>query len=176
MDIGTVRLVRGGTVLIRSIEGGADDVRLWLLRSDGSWKAYIDPRVRPVLSQPLVPGIYQLQPKGKGIAAQLTEVVVRPGRETVVDLRLRKGIACRFEFVMGDTSKPEEEYRVEIWNSADKVFDRIRRSSDDPTMKCWLEPGQYRVVAVSERWSGEARISVAKGVENDTVRVEMRAR
>ena len=176
LDIGTVRLVNGGTVRIRSVEGGAGDVRLWLHGGDGSWESYLNPTVLPVRSQFLVPGTYQLQLKGKGIAAQLTDVVVRAGQETIVDMRLRKGVERRIEFAFGDVGLVDLKLRVRITSAAAKVFDKqiTGRGQDAPKVECSLEPGSYRVTAENNGWIGEAGFTVTNGGTAATIVVAMR--
>jgi RNA polymerase sigma factor (sigma-70 family) len=178
LDIGKVRLVQGGTVRIRSIEGGADDVRLSLHGGDGGWKAHLNPTVLPVRSQPLVPGTYQLQLKGKGIAAQLTEVVVRAGQETIVDMRLHKGVERRIELAFGDVGLVDLKLRVRITSAAAKVFDKqiTGRGQDAPEVLCSLEPGSYRVTAENAGWIGEVGFTVTNGGTAATIEVAMRKR
>ncbi|HLQ38076.1 MAG TPA: sigma-70 family RNA polymerase sigma factor, partial [Planctomycetota bacterium] len=91
-DLGTVRLA-GGRIVVRfagKAEGLllvlADEHRMW------GWTAQVDAGSSPFRSRPTLPGRYQLRVSGSEVAAMTVPVEVRENEETVVDMRLQRGV------------------------------------------------------------------------------------
>jgi len=86
VDVGTLRLERGGTILVR-LATPIDDLELHILDASGGPCTVVPRRVSPLRTTPLRPGSYQVRVRGRERAERTLPVEVRSGEESVVDVR-----------------------------------------------------------------------------------------
>jgi len=170
-DLGTILLPRGGTVRVRV--AGEGELRPRFAIGDPTltrW-ASVGPSDDGYLSEPIAGGPHFLSVRGSGVARQLLPVEVRPGEETVLDVRIEAGHPQRFEFV---TSGPLRVLHLLLHRGGERLVDTTYRASAERPVpghwKCELAPGDYTLTATSETMSGRVQFRVDQGAET-TVRV-----
>ncbi|HEX5052842.1 MAG TPA: sigma-70 family RNA polymerase sigma factor [Planctomycetota bacterium] len=162
VDLGTIRLYRGGT-LLANVTGAAPeqlDLRIYDDRGDLVF-GMVSTNV-PLRSLPLNPGGYDLRVRGNGLAAQRLPFTIRDGEETEVHVVVEPGTSQRLRFEVPAGDAGPQWFVFEVRRGGEVVLTGTSSRSSDFAAEHWLVPGDYEVVVTDYDLRGSARFTVGR--------------
>jgi hypothetical protein len=162
VDLGTIRLYRGGTLLAKVT--GADPKQLGLVIYDDRGDlvfGMVSTNV-PLRSLPLNPGGYDLRVHGKGFAAQRLPFTIRDGEETELRVVAEPGTIQHLRFQVPADDVAPEWFVFEVRRGGAVVLTGTTSRRNDFAAEHWLAPGEYEVVVTDYHLHGSARFRVGR--------------
>jgi hypothetical protein len=171
-DLGTIELTRGGTLVVH--DGGLKARNYYVLdaREQFHCSLYIPGTSRR--SELLAPGEHLLAVWGEDTAAHVLPFTIRPGEETVLEVKPVAGVRQRFEFVPAPAAKLPAWISFAVRRDGKLVGYCSNKDRDPPLVgEVRLVPGEYILTSITEKVEGTAAFTVG-AEEGPVVRVEVR--
>jgi RNA polymerase sigma-70 factor (ECF subfamily) len=171
-DLGTIELVRGGTLVVR--DGGREGriYNVYDVREQFRCALYVPGPSRR--SELLAPGEHLLTVSGADTAAHVLPFMIRAGEETVLEVKPVAGVRQRFEFVPAPAAKLPPWITFAVRRDGKLVGYCSNKDRDPPLFgEVRLVPGEYVLTAVTEKVEGTASFTVGSE-EGPPVRVTVR--
>lgn len=170
VDVGTIRMHKGGNLLARITGAEPSGLDLLLYNDNSEFVGSILSTIAPLRSSPLNPGQYRLQVRGQGFAAQTVPFSIRDGEETELDVSMVRATNQRFEFRARTGTELPRRVRFEVRRGDDLVVVSIARAATDGlTCNEWLAPADYSLVVITAGVKGSAQFTVANKAAADVV-------
>jgi len=163
-DVGTIRFVRGGTAFVQLVTDATaplPDTRGGIYDNDGSWLDTVPLTSGAGRTPPLAPGRYQLQIALDGFACHRLAVDIRAGIEARLDVILQHGVPCEIGFPVPTDFDGNIDVVVLDANGTTVVRRGAWRRDGRITLRTWLAPGSYSVVATCGELRGTGALTVA---------------
>ena len=179
-DVGTVRLIHGGRVLVKVAEGTDSKEPFYLaLRDarDNRMVISINQRQTPRRSESVAPGDYLLSVTGPKVIPTSFPCVVRAGEETEIEIRVPIGVARRLKFAMPPDAEKVNRMQLTLVGPKDfKLTRSITRWRPTPFgINLGLAPGAYRLEAsTQEGHRATHSFQVTGGDARKTIRIELK--
>jgi RNA polymerase sigma-70 factor (ECF subfamily) len=150
-DVGTLKLQRGGTILVNLLDASPRPRVCWVSILDDGGRYLENVRLEAGAGRagPFAPGGYFVQISGEDVACELQPVEVRAGAELRVDVPVLSGVRAEFEFQLPEDVLPDEGVQVVILDASGVAVLRSTAwaAEGTPGMSLGLLPGSYRVEA-----------------------------
>ncbi|RKY17970.1 MAG: hypothetical protein DRQ55_14535 [Planctomycetota bacterium] len=178
-DLGVLRLLAGGRVrvsLTAAPDVPLDRLRLWYEADDGR-SVPIPHDGLAALSPAVAAGTGAVTVRGNDIAQDRFPVVIEEGRDSLVQVDVRRGVVQHVAFRWPGSGNERRRYgwRAQT-HSGRVVISRPRCMLDDPldTAVIRLAPGNYELIVWSAAME-ELRVpfKLADGVRNDVLEIDM---
>jgi hypothetical protein len=173
-DLGTIRLSRGGTLVVRT--KSETKLQCTVLDTHEQFRTGLNSLLLPLRSELLVPGDYLLLVRGEGIAADIIPFAVEPDKETELEVRPTPGIKQRVEFVhASDTDLPRWVMFEVRRNGKMILLVSARGEPEGPLVgdSFWLAPGSYTLTTRDREPATTATFTVGNEA-GPPLRVELR--
>ncbi|MCB9896996.1 MAG: carboxypeptidase regulatory-like domain-containing protein [Planctomycetes bacterium] len=177
LDLGVLRPAVGGRLRVRLLADDAallDVVSLRLSHANGVDWATPTRVGAEAGAESLTAGTWTLSVTGKGLIPQRVEVELRDGRESTLDVALRRGVRQQFVLRWSDGEQVRGcSWRVERGDEVVFESPRLDRMTAEWSPSITLEPGAYRFVLTEDGRELARRAFVVDAQEGPPLVVEL---
>ncbi len=179
-DVGTVRLIRGGRVLVRVARSTDSKEAFYLMLRDAKNNKMvlsINPRKTPLRSGSVAPGDYLLSVTGPKVIPTSFPCMVRAGEETEIQIRVPIGVARRLKFATPPDAEKVKKMQLTLVGPKDfKLTRTLTRWRPTPFgINLGLAPGAYRLDAsTKEGHRATHSFQVPEGGAEKTMTIELK--
>ena len=144
-DVGTLQLVRGGTLVVQ--HPPKPELDYLVVAEDGSFVSGLSTPLPPLRSPLLAPGHYRLLARAPEVSAIAMPFTIRPDAETTLEVRPAPGVHQAVEFVVRTGIERPTWLAYMVRRQGEVVMIGSSNGSGDAlTAEMWLAPGSYELV------------------------------
>ncbi len=103
VDLGTIQAEELGSLSLQFLNPlGLRPQALAIFDQDMRWIGSVDLLAGGLTDYPMLPGSHFIQVQGEGLSSRAAQVVIRPGEQKVMQLRLESGVKTELQFSFAD--------------------------------------------------------------------------